>query len=147
MIIGRCGLSPRHVMLQPTCRHRDFEQSSHRHGMVDSSRTRYMLSIRLINTRFTHRAMSSVSEFVAAALKAEPSLAGQESADQAAIKKVDAETEGLSKDLAVGATSEDWFLRLTCRPSTRGSRPSPTSTRTSPPPQTSACTATCTPPS
>ena len=47
------------------------------------------------------RTMSSVSEFVAAAVKADPTLAGSSDKDKTAISKLEAETEGYVRDLSV----------------------------------------------
>ena len=63
-----------------------------------------MILTRLRPTRiYTHalRTMSSVSQFVSAAVNADPSLAGASDKDKAAITQLEAETEGLAKDLSV----------------------------------------------
>ncbi|KAK1922631.1 putative tRNA binding protein [Papiliotrema laurentii] len=62
-----------------------------------------MILARLRPTRiYTHalRTMSSVSQFVSAAVNADPSLAGASDKDKAAITQLEAETEGLAKDLS-----------------------------------------------
>jgi aminoacyl tRNA synthase complex-interacting multifunctional protein 1 len=57
--------------------------------------------------------MSSISEFVAAAVNAQPSLAGSSDKDKAAISKLDGEVEGYAKDLKVGKpTGELWLIPL-----------------------------------
>jgi aminoacyl tRNA synthase complex-interacting multifunctional protein 1 len=69
-----------------------------------------------IQPRFRHityRNMSSISEFVAAAVNAQPSLAGSSDKDKAAISKLDGEVEGYAKDLKVGKpTGELWLIPL-----------------------------------
>ena len=47
------------------------------------------------------RVMSSISEFVAAALKSDPSLSGSTDKDRAAIIQLESETESMSRDLPV----------------------------------------------
>lgn len=54
------------------------------------------------------RAMSDVAQFVAAAKKAQPSLAGAE-ADSKAIEKATGETESLASDLKVGKESLELY--------------------------------------
>ena len=54
--------------------------------------------------QFVPRSMSSVSEFVAAAVRAEPSLAGSSEKDAAAISKLEADTESMIKDHSVRST-------------------------------------------
>ena len=61
-----------------------------------------MLLRRLNSPRFRIRTMSTVTEFVAAATRADPKLEGLNDTDKAAIKKLQAETERLSQDLSVG---------------------------------------------
>lgn len=68
-----------------------------------------MLLRRLTSTRFHLRTMSTVSDFVAAAIRADPNLQGLNDTDKAAIKKLQAETERLSQDLPVG-----WALVRAC---------------------------------
>ena len=49
------------------------------------------------------RTMSgSIAEFVAAAVKAQPTLEGMNESDKVEIQKVEKETEGMVKDLRVG---------------------------------------------
>lgn len=52
----------------------------------------------------TIRKMSSqVQQFISAAVNADPSLAGQNDKDEAAIEKLVGESEGLAKDLPVSS--------------------------------------------
>lgn len=54
--------------------------------------------------------MSSVAEFVAAAVKAEPALSGSNDKDRAAIQTLEAQTAGLAQDLKVSLAP--WFTCL-----------------------------------
>ena len=101
-----------------------------------------MLLRRVITPRFRIRTMSTVSDFVAAAIRADPNLQGLNDTDKAAINKLQGETERLSQDLSVGrgesyadlrVSTRSSPLRLTCIP-TSLRQPTSSSTATSTPP-------------
>jgi hypothetical protein len=99
-----------YINLFPSTPTRLFEQTHLRRVYTTTRQKRMLRSIsRIHHTTLHHtqkyhinlRAMSAVSEFVAAAQQAEPKLAG-EGPEQAEITKLVGEAEGLSKDLKVG---------------------------------------------